>query len=138
MKHFKALTLAIFCILFAPVTQAEIYLVAHPDLELGTISDTQLKKLYLGKIRSIDGKTKIRILEPNDPAVQARFYKLVVKKSPTQWSAYWSRILFTGKGTPPLVVKSYEVPIRIRKHAEYIGYLEADKPPEGLQIILVL
>ncbi|MCG8537807.1 MAG: phosphate ABC transporter substrate-binding protein, partial [Pseudomonadales bacterium] len=60
----------------------------------------------------------------------------VIDKTPSQLNAYWSRLIFTGKGAPP---KQYfddaEIIEVILEDDEAVGYIDSSSVTEGLKVI---
>ena len=60
-----------------------------------------VKKIYLGKTKAFSdgGKVKVYTL-PSSQNDTEYFRKKALKKSNSQFKSYWSKLAFTGKGTP--------------------------------------
>ena len=53
------------------------------------------------------------------------FYLRVAGKSPAQLKAFWSKLIFTGRGRPPKsVANSIEVLKLVRENPAAIGYID--------------
>ena len=64
------------------------------------------------------------------------FYDKVVQKNPSQLNAYWSRLIFTGKGAHPRQVCSdAEVVDAVLEDEETIGYIDSAAVTEGVKVI---
>ena len=76
---------------------------------------------------------------PNGNALRNDFYLSMTKKSAMQMKAYWSRLIFTGKGIPPPVAESAEDVIDIiSDELNYIGYVDADDTGNRVKVLLTL
>ena len=77
--------------------------VVNPESELRRIQRDDLARIYLGKKTLWEEKgTRIApaLLEEGD-ALTGAFLESVVKKSVSQYRAYWKRLLFSGGGAAP-------------------------------------
>ena len=70
-------------------------------------------------------------------AVRDEFYGKVIGKTAAQIKAYWSRIIFTGRGEPPPTVSnSVDMKKRISLNPSAIGYLESDMVDDSVRVVL--
>jgi len=71
---------------------------ANPDK---VIPARDAKNIFLGKKSTWSDGTPIVSYTLADVAVTEEFAKTFVKKSAQQFSNFWRKAIFTGKGTPP-------------------------------------
>lgn len=71
--------------------------------------------------------------------IRAEFYHKVADKDPAQVKAIWSKLVFTGKGTPP---KEYNSDAEVRKAVaadpKAIGYISKAAVDDSVKVILTL
>jgi len=92
-----------------------------------TIDKKLIKKIYLGKAKSFPNGNKVNVYSLTSSESETEiFRKQVLKKSNSQYKAYWSKLIFTGKGKPATELKSA---------AEIIAAVKAD--PNGIGFINV-
>ena len=80
--------------------RAEVYVVtnrAAPD----HLSKEELIALFMGKASALGGNAALPIDQPDASPLREEFYYKLTGKSPAQMKAYWAKLSFTGKGTPP-------------------------------------
>jgi len=83
------------CALFASfAAHAEIIVIVNPAA--GPLTQEQLADIYLG--RKLD---MMPVDLPEDAAIRTEFYRKATGRDAAQVKAIWSRLVFTGKGTPP-------------------------------------
>jgi hypothetical protein len=100
-------------------------------LDKGTIS-----KIYLGKTKSFADGGKIKAVGQNGTAVAKAFTQSVVGKSSSQFKAYWSKLIFTGKGTPPEVLSNDQAVIDfVASNPQGIGYIDGAKVTDAVKIV---
>jgi ABC-type phosphate transport system substrate-binding protein len=66
------------------------------------IDEGDISRIFLGKVKAFSSGEKITLvnLEYNH-AVRNEFEEKVLNKSASQVKAYWSKLMFSGKGKPP-------------------------------------
>jgi ABC-type phosphate transport system substrate-binding protein len=65
-----------------------------------------------------------------------QFYAQVAGKTPAQLKAYWSKIIFTGRGQPPPTVSSAaEMKKRISENPAAIGYLDSSMVDDSVRVV---
>ena len=118
-------------------TFAGISVITHPS-NGDSISAKQASKLFLGKSKKFPGGGQAVPIEQADgSAARSEFHASVTKKKPSQLKAYWSRIVFTGKGQPPKEVRSDEEVIAlISKSPNMIGYVDSSAVTNSVKVVL--
>ena len=81
---------------------AEVAVIVSSNNSNSNISAADISKVFLGKSKSFpDGTQAIAIDQNDNSAARDEFNDKVLGKSSSQLKSYWSRLIFTGKGTPP-------------------------------------
>jgi len=116
---------------------AEVVAVVSAKSQVTTLSKGQLADIFLGRVsRFPDGVRAVPIDQAEGSVVRDEFYAKVAGKSPAQVKAYWSKIIFTGRGQPPrAVTSSREMKERIRENPAAIGYIDATLADDSVRII---
>jgi ABC-type phosphate transport system substrate-binding protein len=114
--------------LICRVATADIVVVVSAKSPVGALSKAQVEDIFLGKtIRFPDGALAVAIDQPEGSAIRNEFYDKVVGKTAAQIKAYWSKIIFTGRGQPPpSVSNTVEMMKRISANPAAIGYIDRD------------
>ena len=117
---------------------AGLVVVVHPANSMQAISKEDLKRIYLSKKKEFsDGSLIAPLDHPKDSEAKKVFYKKVVGKSLSQVSSYWSRLIFTGKGVPPRVMRGdEEIKVWVAAHPEGIGYIDKKNIDDSIKVIL--
>jgi len=121
----KMLCVSLLAIL-AGTAQAEIAVIVNPA-NADTITKEDISSLYLAKTKSFPGgKNAIPLDRPEGSATRVEFISKVIEKDETQMKAYWSRLIFTGKGVPPKVVETdAEIKEMVARNPDTIGFIDA-------------
>lgn len=118
-------------LILASFTSVAGSVIVHPDNN-SKISELDIERLFLAKIESFsDGKKAIAVDQNGSSAIRNQFIKVVLKRSPRQLNAYYAKLLFTGKGTPPKPVgDDAEIIEKVANNIEMIGYV-THAPTDG-------
>ncbi len=113
---------------------AEVAVVVHPgnnaQLDAGYVA-----KIFLGKAKSFPNGSEVVPINQKGTATDD-FNKNVLRKSASQLKAYWTKLVFTGKGTPPtLVANDAEVVKLVTSNPNMIGYIDASAVSEQVRVI---
>lgn len=66
------------------------------------VDEADISRIFLGKIKSFStGETITLINLDASQATRGEFEEKVLNKSASQVKAYWSKLIFSGKGKPP-------------------------------------
>lgn len=142
MKRSKKRTAAGFMVslLFAASAQAEIAIVVNTSVGLSQITSDVASDIFLGKLDALpDGTRMVPIDQEDGQAARSEFYSKVVKKDAAQLNAYWSRLIFTGKGEPPKkVADNAEVIALVKSNPNIIGYVDGSAVNSSVKVLLRL
>lgn len=130
-----ALTLLAFCGSLC----AEVAVIVHPS-NANTLTVDQVSKIFLGRDKTFpDGSQAVPAALADGSAATAAFNTTVLKKSASQLKSYWSKLVFTGKGTPPKEVASDAELIKlIAANPNLIGYVDAAAVDASVKVVLKL
>lgn len=59
------------------------------------------EQLFLGRRTSLPGGRTVTLVDLPAGRIRDQFYLQLTRKNPSQIRAYWSRLVFTGRATPP-------------------------------------
>ncbi|WP_036300979.1 type 2 periplasmic-binding domain-containing protein [Methylomarinum vadi] len=90
------------------------------------LSRAELREIFFGRqTRWPDGSPLRVFVLPDKHPVHIRFAKEVLGIYPYQLRSAWDRMIYSGTGTPPVVVESLEqMKKQIRSTPGAIGYIE--------------
>ena len=116
---------------------ADVVAVVSAKSPIVALSKSQLADIFLGKTsRFPDGSPAVAIDQAEGSAVRDEFYDRVAGKSAAQIKAFWSKIIFTGRGQPPPTVSNTtELRQRIKDNPAAVGYLDRDKVDDSLRVV---
>ena len=101
------------------------------------LEKTDVEQIFLGKISTFpDGSKAVPIDQNEGSASRDAFNDRVLGKSASQLKAYWSRLIFTGKGTPPKESgNDAEVKALVADNPNLVGYVDAKVVDSSVKIV---
>ena len=132
----KYTLLAIVMLVIAPLANAGSVIVVHAA-NSGDISKSDVKKIYLGKKGAFNNGTPATpITLPEGNEQRGNFNKSILGKSPSQYVAYWAKMVFTGNANPPKEVASMkEMKDAIAADPGAIGFIDESMVDDSLRVI---
>lgn len=120
--------------------QADILVIVNPARGEISLEQKDVSRVFLGKSKSLpNGVPVIAIDQDSESNVRARFSQKVLLKSQIQLKAYWSRMIFTGKGNPPDAVGGdQEVIALIQSNPNMIGYIDKSSHTDDVRVVYVV
>lgn len=130
-------TLCVAALLLSQLAFAEVAVIVHPSNN-NALDEATVAKIFLGREKSFaDGKSVVPVSLGESAAASTAFNDTVLKKSSSQLKAYWSKLVFTGKGTPPKEITSDEEMIKlVATNPSLIGYVDASKVDASVKVAL--
>ena len=106
---------------------------ANPD----SFDAKTIKRIYLGKIKVFPNGEKVTVLTLEDNAPETEMFReSALNKSNSQFKSYWSKLAFTGKGTPPTeVASSADMINAIKADASSIGFVDSSAVTADVKVI---
>ncbi|MDB2356145.1 MAG: phosphate ABC transporter substrate-binding protein [Pseudoalteromonas sp.] len=116
-------------------TFAEVAVIVNPA-NSNQLDANAIKKIYLGKSKSFDDGVKVNPVNQDGNSVADEFNDKVVGKSGSQLNAYWSKLVFTGKGTPPEKLSNDQAVIDfVSSNTDAIGYIDSAKITDNVKVV---
>ncbi|WP_438862292.1 substrate-binding domain-containing protein [Neptunicella sp.] len=128
----------LFCtlMLLSSIARADIAVIVHPS-NADAMDANDISKIFLGKSSSFPGGSKaVPVNQGEDQAARTEFDDKVLNKSASQLKAYWSKLLFTGKGSPPQnQANDSEVIALVASNPNIIGYVDAAAVNDSVKVV---
>lgn len=121
----------------ASVALADPVVVVPAAQSLRQLSREEVTNIFLGRFRALpDGATAEPIDQPAGSALRGSFYRALVNKDAASIDAYWSRLHFSGKASPPLQVSDPgEVIRQLFSRPGAIAYLDRQQVDGRMRIV---
>ena len=116
---------------------AQVAVVVNPKSPVATLTADQVSGIFLGKSNTFpSGGTALPTDLPDSAPAHDLFYTKVTGKSSAQVKAAWSRLVFSGKATPPKEFGSAaEVKKFVASNPDAIGYIEKSAVDSSVKVV---
>ncbi len=123
--------------LVAEVAHADSVAVVSARSPIASLSRDQVTDIFLGKLSHYpDGILAVPIDQEEGSPTRDDFYRRLADKTPAQLKAYWSKIIFTGRGRPPdTVANGIEVKRRLAANPAAIGYIDSTLVDASVRVL---
>ena|SRR5690606_15947787 len=119
--------LAVATLVASPWALAETAIVVNPANQDALNLDV-VERIFTGKTKTFpSGAAAMPLNQPEASPLREAFETSVLKKNASQMKAYWSKLIFTGKGNPPAELDAAAVKAKVASDASAIGYIDASE-----------
>lgn len=127
MRSYGFVVLLAMSICLVGVARAELIVIVNADNPIETLTREQVMDLYMGRRSHFpDGRHALPLDLDADSPLRKAYYQALVGKTVAQVNAYWARLLFTGRATPPRVLPSPEAVLEVvRANKDAMAYLDS-------------
>ena len=117
---------------------AEPVVVVNAASAVKQLSQDEVINIFLGRYRRLPtGESAIPIDQPEGSPLRAEFYRRLVNKDLNEINAYWSRLIFSGRTSPPVQAANLaDVMYLLNSSASSIGYLDRSPVDKRFRIVL--
>jgi ABC-type phosphate transport system substrate-binding protein len=136
-KNAILICLAVLLVLPSSSALAEIVLIANPGISESSLKLThkEVQRIFLRKKKTLSGTT-LQIAIQRDRTLHAEFLRDYVHKTSSQFNRYYKKLVFTGKGKPPVLVTDDTAMLSyVAKTPGAIGYVSKDAADETVTLI---
>ena len=137
-KYKSRVLILLACLLGLPLAWAGVAVVAHPSNPVSSLNTEAVERIFLGKDGSFPGAgPAVPVDQTEGSYARRQFVQKVLGKDENQLKAYWSRLIFTGKGTPPEAVANDAAVKRwLQAHPNGIGYIDDNSVDDSVKVLL--
>lgn len=132
----KIKTVLLLAALLSGAAVADIAVVVNPA-NANAVSADDLNRLFLGRASSFaDGSKATPLNMAEGTAARDEFDSKVLNRSAAQLKAYWSKLVFTGKGTPPKeLADDAAVKAAVAADSGAIGYISSGSVDSSVKVV---
>jgi ABC-type phosphate transport system substrate-binding protein len=123
---------------FGGMALADVVVVTQAQSGVERLSTNDVTDIFLGRYRKLpSGSRAAPIDQPAGSNLKSEFYRLLVNKDLSEINAYWARLIFSGKTSPPLQAASNaEVLGLLTSVPGAIAYIERKQVDARFRIVL--
>lgn len=127
-------------VLLAPHAAAQKFVVVvNPKNPVVRLNQTQVSKIYLGKLQGWDINGQIQPVSPvdqrPDSPLRVAFSERVLRKSVSETASYWRQELYAGRNVPPLEQSEAEALQTVRTVIGAIAYVSDKADLKGVKVV---
>lgn len=121
------------------IAHAETVIIVNAGNANASMSLSELRKIYLGKATTFpDGSEVTPVNLPDTSGTRTDFDTNMLGKDPNKMKAYWSMMMFSGKGTPPKqVADDAEAVAFVGSTPGGIGYVDSGSVSGAVKVLSV-
>jgi ABC-type phosphate transport system substrate-binding protein len=119
---------------------AELVVIVSAKSPVGALRADQVADIFLGQVgRFPDGGEAIALDQGVGSAQRDEFYAKVAAKSPALVKAYWTKMIFTGRGQPPREApNSAAIRKLVADNPNLIGYIDKSTLDASVKPVLLV
>ena len=139
ISGFAVLSILLFCSgLIADAFAMDVMVICNKSVPESSLTKSELRNIFLGKKQEWSTGDSIIPVTLKKGEAHKAFCKIYLIKSPSQFIAYWKKMLFTGKGMIP---KSFdnekEMVDFIATTKGAIGYVSAGQTHDHVKVLQI-
>ena len=118
---------------------ADVVVIVSPKSPLTSLSKYHVADIFLGRINRLsNGEPVVPVDLSEGSPVRDAFYLEFTGKSPAQLKAYWSRLIFTGRGRPPVdVADAKAMKTMVARNPDAIGYIDSKMVDDTVRVLTI-
>ena len=133
MRKYFRMTIVAAVLVGATALQAanaDVVVIVSAKNTASTMTADQIAAIYLGK------SNDMKPVDSGDAPVRSQFYSKVAGKDEAQVKAIWSKLVFTGKATPPQEMKtSADVVKAVAADPTSVGYVDRGAVDASVKVV---
>ena len=139
-NNVKRTLIALALAFSASAACAEVVVIVSTKNPITALSAEQASDLFLGNASTFAGGSQaVPIDQVEGSPARDEFYAKAASKSPSQLKAYWSKVIFTGKGRPPKEVPdSAAVKKLVADNPNIIAYIDKSAVESSVKVVLTV
>jgi len=117
----------------------DIIIIVNKRLSADTLSLDEIRDIFQRKKTLWDDGEKITIALLAGGRTHQSFVRNYIHKTPAQYHRYWKKLVFSGRGIPPLTFRSEtSLMSHVALTQGAIGYISSKIKPAGVKVIRVV
>jgi hypothetical protein len=123
-----------------PAVAGDLVVAVSSHAGIDRLTQDEVINIYMGRYRRLpNGAAAIPIDQPEVGDLKSEFYRRLVNKSLSDIHAYWARLVFSGRTSPPRQAESSVETLRqLASLPGAVAYLERNQVDSRFRVVLEL
>ena len=119
---------------------AELVVIVSAKSTVEALRREQVTDIFLGRVAEFtDGADAVALDQSIGSPLRDEFYTKLTNKTPSLVKAYWTKMIFTGRGLPPKEIpNSLAVRRLVADNPAMIGYIDRNTLDASVRAVLVV
>ncbi len=119
---------------------AEVVVIVNPENPVARLSREQVVDIYMGRYSHFpDGSNAVPFDLSAEAATRETYYEKLISKSVAQVNAFWARLRFSGRASPPRELHDSDAAImQVSRNRSAIAYVDSEHVNEKAKVVLRL
>lgn len=111
-----------------PTMRDSWIVVVNQNIDLKSLSQKQVMSLFLGRAQFLPTGSRVKTIDfPVDSQTRADFYRSLTGKNIADIDAYWARLRYSGRASPPQALEDSDAIMAVvRQQEAALAYLPAN------------
>lgn len=119
-----------------PASPPPFVVLVHPQNRITSVTRAFVADAYFKRTtRWADGETIRPVDLSTRSSVRRRFSDEVLRRSVASVRSYWQRLIFSGRGVPPVELDEDDVAAYVARHRGAIGYVSGATPVGRARVV---
>ena len=128
--------LVLLLVVLSSLAQGQVVVVVAKNSTIDTLDNQYIANIFLTRTNRFPNGEKAMPVELAQSDIRATFYQEISGKSPMELTAYWTTLIFSGRGRPPKGYGEIAALIeRLEKTPNAISYLSLAQVTEKLKVV---
>lgn len=126
----------LLALLVATTVNAEILVVVGKASTIENLSEQDVANIFLARTNRLADGNRVITLKLTDQHYEPGFYYKISGKNASQINAYWTTLIFTGKGKPPKECADRKKLLEeLARHPEAIAYISSEQLTDQMKVV---
>jgi ABC-type phosphate transport system substrate-binding protein len=114
-----------------------IVVIVNPASGIERLTRDEVIDIFLGRYRKLPSGRVALPIDVASSVERDQFYLLLVKKSPSEISSYWARLVFSGQTSPPYRVPDTRTAVElVESNPNAIAYVDRASVNAHVKVVL--
>lgn len=124
---------------FSLSSYASIAVIIHPSND-NKFDERTVRQIFLGQIKTYPDGSEARAFDNlGDANLRSDFITKVLRRNESTMNAYWARMIFTAKATPPQELPDAASVLKmVAGNKQAIGYIDSSQVNDSVRVIVTI